>query len=90
MKGEKLRIYFLILGTKPFYKSVKSPKEAKLIIDAIADFINFKVDEGFICDHCNTAGLEYFDEEENEWLTWYDEDGNDLDEHFNRENKDEQ
>ena len=26
--------------------------------------------------------FEYFDEKENEWCTWYDEDGRDFDEYF--------
>lgn len=82
---EKLRVYFNILGTKPFYKSVSSVEEAKIVIDSIAEFINFKVDEGIFPDHCNVAGLEYFDEEENDWLTWYDEEGNDIDEHFSEQ-----
>ena len=45
------------------------------IIDSIADFVNQKVDEGAFPDHCSTAGLEEWDEEEHEWMTWYDEDG---------------
>ena len=82
----KLRLYFTVLGYKTFYKDVKSPEEAKLIIDGIADFVNFHIDDtGYIPDNCNTAGLEYFDEEENEWLTWYDEDGLDFNEHFEEE-----
>ena len=78
----KLRIYYHILGTKPFHKDVASPEEAKAVIDGIADFINQKIEEGIFPDHCSTAGLEYWDEEEQEWLTWYDEDGRDLDEYF--------
>lgn len=78
----KLRIYYHILGTKPFHKDVASPEEAKAVIDGIADFVNQKVDEGVFPDHCSTAGLEEWDEEEHEWMTWYDEDGLDLDEHF--------
>ena len=78
----KLRMYFYILGTEAYYKEVSSPEEAKTMIDAIASFINAKVSEGVFPDYCSTAGLEYFDEEEEEWLTWYDEDGLDFDEHW--------
>ena len=81
----KLRMYFYILGTEPYRREVSSPEEAKTMIDAIADFVNTKVDEGVFPDHCSTAGLEEYDEEENDWVTWYDEDGLDLDEHFNTE-----
>ena len=81
----KMRIYYYILGTKPYYKEVSSVGEAKIIIDAIADFVNAKVDEGVFPDHCSTAGLEEYDEEEKEWSTWYDENGLDFYEHFNME-----
>lgn len=83
----KMRIYYYILGTKPYYKEVSSVEEAKIIIDAIADFVNAKVDEGVFPDHCSTAGLEEYDEEEKEWGTWYDENGLDFDEHFNMESE---
>lgn len=79
---KKLRVYYIILGSKPYYKDVSSPEEAKTIIDAISDFLNVKVYEGVFPDHCSTAGLEVWDEEENDWVTWYDEDGLDLDQHF--------
>ena len=81
----KLRIYYIILGTETYYKEVHTPEEAKIMIDAIADFVNFKVDEGIFPEHCSAAGLEYYDEEEKEWFTWYDEDGYDFDEHFDKE-----
>lgn len=81
----KLRVYFIVLGLDTFYKEASSPEEAKVVIDSIAEFINFHIETGLIPDHCNTAGLEYFDEEEDDWLTWYDEDGNDFDEHFAEE-----
>lgn len=79
---QKLRVYYIILGTDTYYKEVSSPEEARTIINAIADFLNAKINEGVLPDHCSTAGLEYYDEEEQEWLTWYDEDGLDFDEHF--------
>ena len=81
----KMRMYFNILGTKLYYKEVSSPEEAKIRIDAIADFINAKVEEGAFPDHCSTAGLEEYSEEEKEWVDWYDEDGLDFDEHFDAE-----
>ena len=84
---EKLRVYYQILGTETYYKEVKSPEEAKIVIDAISSFVNAKVDEGVFPDHCSTAGLEVSDEDEQDWLTWYDEDGLDFDEHFEQENE---
>ena len=78
----KLRIYYHILGTEIYYEEVSSVEEAKAKIDSIAKFVNSKVDENVFPDHCSTAGLEEYDEEDNEWYTWYDEDGNDFNEHF--------
>lgn len=81
----KLRMYFHILGAKPYYKEVSSVEEAKVMIDAIADFVNAKVAEGTFPDHCSAAGLEEYDEEEKDWMTWYDENGLDFNEHFREE-----
>lgn len=81
----KLRMYYTILATEPYYKEVSSPEEAKTMIDAIADFVNAKVDEGVFPDHYSVAGLEEWDEDEQDWLTWYDEYGFDFDEHFENE-----
>ena len=81
----KMRIYFHILGTKPYYKEVSSVEEAKIMVDAIAAFVNAKVDEGVFPDHCSTAGLEEYDEEEKDWEDWCDENGLDFDEHFRME-----
>ena len=86
---EKLRVYYQILGTETYYKEVSSPEEAKTVIDAIASFVNAKVDEGVFPDHCSTAGLEVWDEDEQDWVTWYDEDGLDFDEHFEVEDDNE-
>lgn len=83
----KMRMCFQILGTKPYYREVSSVEEAKTMIDAIADFINAKVEEGVFPDHCSTAGLEEYDEEEKEWMTWYDENGLDVNEHFSTESE---
>ena len=78
----KLRIWYTILGTETYYQEVKTPEEAKLVIDSIARFLNTKVEEGVFEDHCSAAGLEVYDNDEKDWVEWYDEDGLDLDEHF--------
>lgn len=82
MKSKKLRAYYYILGTEPYYKTVSSAEEAKLVIDSISSFVNMKVNEGAFPDHCSVAGLEEYDEDDNEWYDWYDEDGYDFDQHF--------
>ena len=79
---EKLRVWYLILGTDLYYQEVKTLEEAKLVIDSIARFLNTKIAEGVFEDHCSAAGLQYYDAETDNWLDWYDEEGLDLDEHF--------
>ena len=81
------RIYFIILGATPYHKEVSSVEEAKIMIDAIADFVNEKVKEGVFPDHCSVAGLEEYDEEVKDWVTWYDENGLDFNEHFREESE---
>lgn len=78
----KLRVYYIILGAKTYHQEVSSVEEAKLVIDSIARFVNFQIDNNVFPDHCSTAGLEVWDEEENDYVDWYDEDGNSFDEHF--------
>ena len=84
----KLRMYYYILGTEPYRKEVSTVEEAKIMIDAISDFINAKVSEGVFPDHCSTAGVEEYDEEGQEWLSWYDEDGLDFDDYVKAESED--
>lgn len=79
---EKLRVWYSILGTETYYQEVKTPEEAKLVIDSIARFLNTKIEEGVFENHCSVAGLEEWDEENEEWYDWYDEEGFDFDEHF--------
>ena len=77
-----LRVCFLILGAKPWTKEVSSPEEARSIINTIANFVNFQVDNHVFPDHCSSAGLEMWDEDSEEWVDWYDEEGLDFEEHF--------
>ena len=48
------------------------------------------IEEGIFPDHCSAAGLEEWDEEEQDWVTWYDEDGYDFDEHLRRYDEEEE
>ena len=46
------------------------------------DYDLFQYENNIKPDYCNASGLEYFDEEEQEWCEWYDDDGLDIKEHF--------
>ena len=65
---------------KPFYHNVKNPEEARLILDTLGDYDWFLEAHGHRVDYSNAGGLEVF--EDGEWVEWYDDDGNDIDEHF--------
>jgi len=78
----KLRVYFTILGTESYHQEVSSPEEARLVINSIANFVILQIKNGVFPDHCSVAGLEIWDETDNEYVEWYDEDGYDLDQHF--------
>jgi len=85
----KLRVYYQILDEPTYIQDVASLEEANLVINSIADFLNFMIEAGAIPDHCSVAGLEEFDEKSNDWYEWYDENGLDINEHFEDEEDDE-
>ena len=60
---------------KPFYVNVGSIAEATKLLAVIANYDKFQFDNNIKPDYCNVGGLEYFDNQENEWLEWENEDG---------------
>lgn len=66
-----------------FYKEVKNIEEARNMISTLSEYDLFQYKNNIKPDYCNASGLEYFDEDENAWLEWYDDDGYDIEEHFN-------
>lgn len=82
--SKKLRVEFFIVGLsdQPFEKEVSSVEEAKIVMDSIADFVNYAVEKDIMPDHCNCMDFQEYDEEMKEWCTWYDENGYDIEEHF--------
>jgi hypothetical protein len=81
----KLRVsHFPQVPCKPFIVSVDSLKEARKIFDVLAEYDIFQFENRIKPDYCNATVLEQWDEEEQEWLSWYDEETgiDDLDEYF--------
>ena len=60
---------------KPFHVAVKSIREGRLILDALAQYDIFQFENNIKPDYCNAAGLEVF--ERGEWTEWYDEESGD-------------
>lgn len=55
-----------------------------MLLDTLAEYDKFQLDNNIKPDYCNTGGLNVFDANDHEdgpsgsWYTWYDEDGNDI------------
>lgn len=84
MDNQKLRIYHncQLGAVLNFYVEVASIEEAWKIMNTLWDYDLFQFENKVKPDYCNITGLEYFDEEEQDWLEWYDEDGYDIRTHF--------
>lgn len=67
---------------KAFHVEVLSIDEAWKILNVLWNYDLFQYENKVKPDYCNMSGLEYFDEEENDWLEWEDGDGYDIKEHF--------
>ena len=76
---DKLRVWHIPqVPGKPFHVEVATPKEAKKILDILADYDAFQFENKIKPDYCNVAGLEVF--EDGEWYDWEDEEGRTIDE----------
>lgn len=83
-KEGDLRIWWIpqvpLRGDEAFHRAVKNIDEAKLLLDTLADYDWYLEAHRHRVDYSNVGGLDVF--EDGEWCTWYDEDGFDIDEHF--------
>lgn len=74
----KLRVWHIPqVPMKPFYVNVKSLREAKLILDTLADYDKFQFENNVKPDYSNAAGLEVY--ENDEWCEWEDAEGRNID-----------
>ncbi len=62
---------------KPFRVAVADIKQAKLVIDTLAQYDLFQYRNCIKPDYANASGLEVF--EDGEWCEWCDDDGNNID-----------
>lgn len=63
---------------KAFTVPVRTIREAKLLLAALADYDTFQFENNIKPDYCNAGGLSVL--EDGEWTDWSDDDGNDIDE----------
>lgn len=59
-----------------FCVKVDSPKQAKKILDVLADYDSFQFENNIKPDYCNASGLVVL--EDGDWTEWYDDFGNDI------------
>ena len=81
----KLRVWWIPqVPMEAFYVPVESPEEGQKVINILATYDCFQYNHNVKSDYANAGGLQYFNEEDNEWEDWYFEDDNsyydDLDE----------
>lgn len=78
IKEKQLRVWHIPqTPMHSFYVYVDSIKEAKQILEVLAIYDLFQLEYKIKPDYSNVQGLEVF--EDNEWIEWQDEDGNDID-----------
>ena len=83
----KLRVWWIPqVPMEAFYVPVESPEEGQKVINILATYDCFQYNHNVKPDYANVGGLQYFNEEDNEWEDWYFEDDNsyydDLDEYI--------
>jgi len=76
----KLRVWWKpqIPMNNSFYVDVKTIKEAKKILDVLAEYDSFQLDNKIKPDYSNAGGLEEF--KDKEWNEWESENGESIDE----------
>lgn len=70
---KKLRVWWMpqVDTGKTFYVPVQSVEEGKKVMDFLAVYDAFQLQNHIKPDYCNTGGLEMFNKEENKWEEWY-------------------
>jgi len=86
MKQGQLQVWWIpqVPMSNPFTVDVKNIDEAKLLLDALANYDLYQFENKIKPDYCNVGGLRTWDENsdgENNagWIEWMDENGNDID-----------
>ena len=87
----KLRVWWIpqVGINETFYVPVNTPEEGKKLLDTLAAYDAFQLQNNVKPDYCNVGGLQMFDEEDEDWYDWNVETDNyfydDLDEYCESE-----
>ena len=70
--NKKLRVWWIPqIPMGAFYMPVESVEDGKKVLDILAAYHAFKLQNNVKPDYTNVGGLQMFDEEEGEWNDWY-------------------
>lgn len=70
----KLRVFHIPQIPGPaFIREVATKQEGKLLLDVLAEYDAFEFENHIKPDYANTGAVEYFDEDEGEWLSFDDD-----------------
>ena len=71
--NNKLRVWWIpqVGIDSVFYVPVNSVQEAKKVLDMLAAYDAFQLQNRIKPDYSNVGGLQYFDEDEQDWNDWY-------------------
>lgn len=80
---KKLRVsHFPQIGVKSFDVEVQTLEQALFLFEVLANYDDFQFKNRIKPDYCNTTAFEHWDfndeTNEYEWFTWYDEEGNEI------------
>lgn len=69
----KLRVWWIpqVGVDASFYVPVSTIEEGKKMLDTLAAYDAFQLQNRIKGDYCNSGGLQIFNEEEQEWNGWY-------------------
>lgn len=81
-----LRVWWIPqIPGKPFHVHVESVEEAVLILNTLAAYDAFQLENNIKPDYCNVGGLEVYDScggndgNSPGWCEWYNDEGDDID-----------
>ena len=88
----KLRVYHMPqvgCGCPMFHVPVSSVEEGKKMLDVLSVYDLYQLENNIKPDYSSMNGLEMFDEEEQEWISWEDEESctDDVDEYLENDEK---
>lgn len=79
----KLRVWWIpqVPSERQFIVPVKSVHEGVLIMDTLAMYDQYQLDNNIKPDYSNAGGLEMLDED-GDWVSWMDDETGEDDPHF--------